>query len=483
MADEESNNRRECFDPRLVNIEGMPQLCGNDVFQTVEEYKKIEAHRLGKTPDVEAKTDISIAEIPNHDSNGQNGTLESYVPDLSDPIQLMCCAAHVFRDSNGNGHFQTNEAWRVVRIIGNFVNQRYAYPSILSDPPTPPPGILIDTRIRFDIPECKVSFYNDTTLHNSTSQSALQAAAVARNPDTLKYLNIYFTNGSMGGASAFATLPSTNPAFDSWVVMLGSPLPQSNFNFNGADWAFSNTMAHELGHVLDLYHTYPGGGAPAVCTIGPDFLSDVFGTSPSTCPHFCDWATNAFTQEPRLPNVVITNNLMSGNKDNGSISRLQAATMHQALKHKNVKRYLATGCNDCGSCVAFMVRGMNHLSSGGRQPMAYATLDLNEGWGWTMGLNAFIAPVPGIYQFDVSFMGGATGGSSGEVFVFITKNGTMIGRGRNGAMTGQRSAAAASVNVRLQTGDRIQTMADSVAGTTRTVVEYGFEGHLVCGCC
>ena len=115
--------------------------------------------------------------------------------------------------------------------------------------------------------------------------------------------------------------------------------------------------------------------------------------------------------------------------------------------------------------------------------MAYATIDLNEAWGWTMGLNAFIAPVPGIYQFDISFMGGATGGSSGEVLVLITKNGTSIGRARNGATTGQRSAASASINVRLTTGDIIRTMADSVAGTTRTVVEYNFEGHLICGCC
>ena len=157
--------------------------------------------------------------------------------------------------------------------------------------------------------------------------------------------------------------------------------------------------------------------------------------------------------------------------------------MQRALEEKNVKRYLATGCNDCGSCVAFMVHGVNHISSGSRKLMTYATIGLNESWGWTAGLNAFVAPVPGIYQFDVSFMGGASGGSSGEVFVLITKNGTSIARARNGAATGQRNAASVSVNVRLKAGDTIKTMADSVAGTTRNVVEYNFEGHLICGCC
>jgi hypothetical protein len=155
--------------------------------------------------------------------------------------------------------------------------------------PNPAPALISDTRIRFKLDECDVAFYDDTTLYNSTSLSLLQAAAVAQNPNTLKYLNIYFTAGTMGGASAFATLPSTAAGYDSWVVMLGVPFPMSNPNYNGADWACANTLAHELGHVLDLVHGYLGGGASAVCTIGPDFLDDVFGTNPNTCPHLCNW--------------------------------------------------------------------------------------------------------------------------------------------------------------------------------------------------
>jgi hypothetical protein len=170
------------------------------------------------------------------------------------------------------------------------------------------------------------------------------------------------------------------------VVHLGAPAPQSDPNSGGYDWARANNLAHELGHVLNLMHTYLGGGASAVCTIGPDFLYDVFGTNPNTCPHFPDWGTNAYIQEPPGPNSVITNNLMGSNKDNFWISGLQAAMMHQALEQMSVKRYVATACDDCVCCVAFMARGINLVSGVGYHVLSYATVDLNEGWGWTAGI-------------------------------------------------------------------------------------------------
>lgn len=467
----------ECLDPRSFNIENFPQVCGNDIFETVEEYKELEAIRLRKREQVEPTPLSDDSTI----TNGTNGHgLSNYIPQLFDPVKTICCRAHVFRDSAGQGHFQTSEAWRVQRLC-DWASFRYAAPNPPSDVPNPPTALISDTRIRFKVAEGDVEFYDDSTLHVSTSVSALQAAAVARNPKTLDYLNIYMTAGSFGGAAAFATLPSTSLNFDSWVVMLGAPLPSSNPAYNGSDWAGSNVMAHEFGHVLDLLHTYVGGGATANCTVGPDFLSDVFGTNPSTCPHICSWGPNASLQDP--PNAVVTNNLMGGNKDNFWISPFQAAMAHRALTEKSVKRYVADGCDDCLCCVAFTVRGFNHVSIGPGKVIGYATIDLNEGWGWTGGTNVFVAPVSGIYHFTVSFVGGTSGGTSSDLFVAIQKNGTTVARGWSAAASGQRGTGCVSINVRLQTGDMVRTVAQSGTGTTRHIAEYNFEGHLICACC
>jgi hypothetical protein len=474
----------ECFDPKSFNMENLPQVCGNDVFEKVEEYKKIEALRLRKTEVVELTTPISTSGTITEDTNGTNGSaLSSYIPQLSDPVKTLCCKVHVFRDNTGQGHFQANEAWRLPRLF-EWVNWRYGSPNSPSDMPNPPLALISDTRVRFNLDERDVEYYDDTTLYLSTSLAALQAAAVARNPKTLDFINVYMTAGSLGGPAAFASLPSTSPGWDSWVVQLGASAPQSDPNFNGYDWTRANNLAHELGHVLNLMHTYSGGGASAVCTIGPDFLYDVFGTNPNTCPHLCNWGTNASVQETPGPNAVITNNLMGGNKDDFWISGLQAAMMHQALEQLSVKRYVATGCKDCLCCVAFMARGINHVSFGtSGKVLSYAAIDLNEGWGWTGGINAFVAPVSGIYHFSVSFVANTTGGTSGDVFVAIQKTGTSIARGWSAAAPGQRGTGCLSINVELQTGDSVRTLTQSSTGTTRHIAEYNFEGHLICGCC
>jgi hypothetical protein len=97
----------ECFDPMSFNIENLPQVCGNDVFEKVDEYKKIEALRLRKTEAVESTIPISTSGTITNGTNGTNGSLlSSYIPQLSDPVKILCCKAHVFRDSAGQGHLK-----------------------------------------------------------------------------------------------------------------------------------------------------------------------------------------------------------------------------------------------------------------------------------------------------------------------------------------------------------------------------------------
>jgi hypothetical protein len=249
------------------------------------------------------------------------------------------------------------------------------------------------------------------------------------------------------------------------------------------DYARAGTLAHEFGHVLDLVHTYQGGGASANCnTSDPDFLIDVFG-NPSTCPHICNWATNAWTS----PTDKITNNLMAGNQACRWVSALQSAQMQRALKEKSVQRYLATGCNDCLNCLAFTVRGVYHVSQGAPSKLGYQAADLNESWGWNG--EDFVAPVSGAYHFDMSFVKDSYyyNGTQDDVTVDIIKNSatsTPLATAWSGEGAGRRGTGCVSFNTRLQVGDIISTMVKSDnGGAKRHIAMYTFSGQLICGCC
>ena len=78
-----------------------------------------------------------------------------------------------------------------------------------------------------------------------------------------------------------------------------------------SDYAKAGTLAHELGHVLDLRHTYNGANPPPITDPNnADFLTDVFLVSlnpdVSNCPHVADyWAdANAVNGNGYMPPKV-----------------------------------------------------------------------------------------------------------------------------------------------------------------------------------
>lgn len=416
-------------------------------------------------------------------------SLQSYVPQYNDPIKIVCLNFHIFQDAYGKGNFQTSEKARIRQIV-SWVNDRYAAPSWSKPQPNPYPKATwpIDTRIRFKIH--RYEYYQDPKLHElfisrtdasaaaaqrSAGLQARRAAAVARDPSLLKQLNIYVSvPGQNGGGGGYANFPSTLMAADSSVVYLHTYLPQSESLWGQGDYAFSVLLGHELGHCLDLRHTYASPDAPPICdSAHPDFLADVFGSSQAACPHNAAWDAEFGMSPPKC-----TNNLMGGTRESAWISRLQAAMMQRALTDKSVRRYLATGCDDCGSCIAFTVRGSGQESSGDPSKLPYEVVDLNEGWGWQV--SDFIAPVTGIYHFDLVFQKDVPG-TADDVFVLIQKNTTWIGQAWAGEGT-IRGTGSVALNVRLEKGDVISTHASSDGGVRRKVSNYIFSGHLLCGC-
>ena len=261
--------------------------------------------------------------------------------------------------------------------------------------------------------------------------------------------------------------------YDSWVVMLNS--------YNKGAYGQSQSLAHEYGHVLDLCHTYLGGGCSANCDINhPDFLYDVFGNSPSTCPHIASWAADAFDINISNANKI-TNNLMGGNQVNRWTSGLQAAKMHRALERKSVSRYLTNNC-ECQKCIAFNATGNNHVSVGNDQTLSYPVTTLNEGWSWN-GME-FISPINGVFQFTIMFVKDSYyyGGTTDDVKVLLIHNGNSTGSAWSGQQTGRRGTGTFTINIKLNKGDKISTRVNSDGGFQRHLATYTFSGHLICGC-
>ncbi|NIP17105.1 MAG: zinc metalloprotease [Xanthomonadales bacterium] len=125
-------------------------------------------------------------------------------------------------------------------------------------------GLATDTPFRFNLVN---TTYTDNASWfaagpGSAAEAAMKGALRQGGPETL---NIYSTNG--GGYLGWATFPTgygSDPEGDG-VVILYASVP----NGGAAPYDEGDTLTHEVGHWLGLYHTFQGG-----CSRDGDLVSD-----------------------------------------------------------------------------------------------------------------------------------------------------------------------------------------------------------------
>ena len=270
----------------------------------------------------------------------------TWIPDSYFQVKHIKVAVHVF---TGPGTIQNTQS------TINDINQMIAWVNDIytnvAPPSYPISGVtpLSDTKIRFDL-DNHIYFYPETGLHTSNDFSILynhinqNYVSSGIDPTRLEYLPIYIT---IGGGPAKAIAP--HPIFiQEYIPVISQYLtPNSLYGDEGVfistagiSYPNAQTLAHELGHTLDLMHTYQASCCHETCDYtDPEYLYDLFGAQPpinSSC-----WETGGWNCTI-IPGVdTCTNNMMAGlNLTSYYFSPMQIGKMHRALSIKSARKYV-----------------------------------------------------------------------------------------------------------------------------------------------
>ena len=267
------------------------------------------------------------------------------------------------------------------------------------------------------------------TFGNYASEVALKAIDYL---PSNKYLNIWVVNniaGAGGGVAGYATFPGTVPptldgivirytAFGSNTTPFGGPWP--NALPNNAD---GKIMTHEVGHYLNVYHTFHGA-----CSSQGDFVADtppeaVFRTG---CP------TSSLTSCTNVNDPI--ENFMDYTNDacRFAFTAGQTARMHATLA--SFRASLVSGQNlmdvGCDSGLnALIVRSRGQIC--GADTVAFTTPAAGAGWtyAWSFpgGVPAsantqsasVVYPSPGVYNATLTVTDGYYGVSTNSVTTYV----------------------------------------------------------------
>jgi len=319
----------------------------------------------------------SVSNTGNYDLND----LRTWIPRCegdplqTPPITYINITFHVFLDDNGQGSRYADDYESRTKLIDllNNINDTYSGKSV-RERGGPSDKVLneedelprYDTRIRFTLGDYnkRIYFYKSTEMNHlgeplygkadkKLYDYIANTPATKADPSILQDgINIYFIASSCKDCSAYAIPPTIGTNDDSYIVMFNT-CPTSN---QYAESATATVLAHELGHNLDLRHTYCSDAVGCMSMKGnhtcsntnidyheyndSEYLSDIFGPcgDSSTFPHIAKWV-NPYEYTESDANKI-TNNVMGGTNTQTYISPMQAGQMHRAIAIKSVGKYV-----------------------------------------------------------------------------------------------------------------------------------------------
>ncbi len=265
------------------------------------------------------------------------GNQSYYIPNASSPqLKTVMVNFNIIQKDDGTGNFTTSATDLAnLNNIKLWLQESYQYNDQPSDP-LPGVPFIPDTYIRFEI---NIYFYQNTSLWNSSNYTALMNMVRTSYPGRLNQVNIFFTEGDAGGASGFtSSLPShSNYALEQGIVTF--------HKYNGGNtvgyYATAMHLAHEMGHVFGLLHTYYASCCPETCDeTNRDYLDDALGIDGinTGCWHEAGW-----TCDPYAAGNTCTNNMMGGANISGYFSPKQIGRMLRCLSISSTRRYVKDG--------------------------------------------------------------------------------------------------------------------------------------------
>ncbi|MGB3946376.1 MAG: right-handed parallel beta-helix repeat-containing protein, partial [Bacteroidia bacterium] len=275
--------------------------------------------------------------------NSKYGRFAGYIPIPNiTPVKTINISFHFFQKNDGSNNWQ-NESSYIARL--NDIVYLYMNPRMLglSPPSDPIAGVshISNSTVQYEL--TGIYFYQNDNLNtqNAVCNVATPYESYVNSVDPSRIANsipIYVTAGPIcsNTASGFGVFPSEYDLNQNAYVVTGAG---KNYAPQG-DYAFAGHLVHELGHDLDLNHTYDG----AQYILSPDYLSDVYNTvwknycnpAPNyTCKHQAGWALNPYDDSN-----YSTNNIMGGTQENLYLSPLQLGKMNRSLGIKSVRKYV-----------------------------------------------------------------------------------------------------------------------------------------------
>ncbi len=290
--------------------------------------------------------------------------LESYIPDANTAQKTVHINFVIWQNDAGTTNWQNTPAHiqRLEDMIDaqpNSVNaQWYDFNPLPSDPL---PGVthINDKKIRFKLEN--IFFMQDTQESQSGNVFSKQSKLFAAHPEAKDQMNIHIITYASSGYWGFKTSVNGDPVIltqddshnsgyscDPTCTGTGCPAcPVSIACDNGncyRDWSLMFHLKHELGHGLDLLHTYGTTCCPESCNINAlDFLDDVFEVNAPWCTSGpqgnCDICYHTKGNNAHAsPNDGETNNLM-GNDQDRYLSPKQLGKVHRATSIKSLRKF------------------------------------------------------------------------------------------------------------------------------------------------